>query len=545
MCRLPEAEASTAREARGSASRALPALLRACFVLAVLAAMATPALAQYQVPQGFDDTQMMSGFQNPVGLAFVPDGRLFVIEQKRAWIRLLLTNRMATPDPVAVVDSVRFGYGELGLLGVAVDPRWPVRPYLYVIYNFSGTRNMRLARYTLGGDLSNTGNGSLTIDPASRYLVMTNLPDTSEMHNGGTLRFGRDSMLYVSLGDDHTPSEAQDLTSLRGKLLRLDVRGLPDGGGGPPGDSLLTPGDNPYAQDPNPVKRLVWASGLRNPFRFHIDPGAASTELFVSDVGEDQEEEADDLVAPGRNLEWPIDEGFISNGWNGVVSDTSTFTPPIYAYPHEAPNQPIAIISAGVYRRPSPQGGGFPAGYDGNYFIADFYLGWIRRLKRSGNSWAIAPPVSGQPDSVNWAIGHGFASDFAVGPGGTLWYAQQANFSEGNAGSIRRIRWLATAGVDEHDRGIVSFAPPAPSPARGSVSLAYTLARPARAALDVYDLGGRRVRQLEPETQRGAGEHRLAWDGLDDAGHAVPAGLYFAQLRIEGMRYHRRVALLR
>jgi glucose/arabinose dehydrogenase len=149
------------------------------------------------------------------------------------------------------VPSVRSTGGEQGLLGIVVDPGFPARPYLYVHYDYSGSATIRISRYTVAGDLGFTGDGSLTIDPLTRYDILTDIPDNASNHNGGTLRFGPDGMLYDSIGDDASSCQAQSLTVLAGKILRLNVSGLPSGGGGPPAKSLITPVDNPYVSNPN------------------------------------------------------------------------------------------------------------------------------------------------------------------------------------------------------------------------------------------------------------------------------------------------------
>src|SRR5204862_7040858 len=128
----------------------------------------------------------------------------------------------------------------------------------------------RISRYRVTGDLAFTGNGGLTVDPASRYDLVNDIPDRASNHNGGTVRFGTDGMLYVSIGDDGSCA-SQDLTSLAGKILRLDVSRLPAGAGGPALRSLVTPSGNPVVSNPDSNAHLVWSDGLRNPFRFHVD----------------------------------------------------------------------------------------------------------------------------------------------------------------------------------------------------------------------------------------------------------------------------------
>jgi glucose/arabinose dehydrogenase len=243
-------------------------------------------------------------------------------------------------------------------------------------------------------------------------------------------------MLYVSLGEDGTACWAQATTILSGKILRLDVSMLPDGPGGPPDKVLLAPTDNPFAAHPDTNARLVWAMGLRNPFRFQIDP--MTGDLFITDVGRDAWEEVDLADQAGLNFGWPWFEGPDTLG-TCDSGPTSGFTEPIYAADH---NLMVAGISAGLYR----QNGGvlqFPLQYEGDYFFADYYTGELYRLNRMGNQWSIAPPVPGQPSAVAWATGLARVADFAIGPDGALWYCLQAP-----ANRVHRIAYVGPAGVE-------------------------------------------------------------------------------------------------
>src|SRR5690349_1924581 len=96
---------------------------------ALLALAARQASAQPAVlPSGFTDQLLVGGLSFPTGMAFLPDGRLLFVEQFSARIRLLVNGALAATDPVCTVPSVRSG-GERGLLGIAVDPGFPARPY--------------------------------------------------------------------------------------------------------------------------------------------------------------------------------------------------------------------------------------------------------------------------------------------------------------------------------------------------------------------------------------------------------------------------------
>jgi glucose/arabinose dehydrogenase len=254
----------------------------AVLALALAAAMAGEADAQ-RLPDNFRDSVVVSGVDFPVGMAFLPDGRLLFTEQIVGTIRLIV-NGALLPTPVATIPDVRGAlYSEQGLLGIAVDPGWPTRPYVYVHYDRNDSLRIRIARFTVTGDLDFTGSGTLAIDPASRRDILTDIPDAGSIHNGGTVRFGPDGRLYVSIGEDGTACAAQDSVTFRGVILRLDVSGLPAGPGGAPFKSAITPPDNPFVGNPNENARLVWAMGLRNPFRFFID--AVTGDLFIGDVG--------------------------------------------------------------------------------------------------------------------------------------------------------------------------------------------------------------------------------------------------------------------
>jgi glucose/arabinose dehydrogenase len=520
--------------------------LRAPFASAVLATLtlAASTLAHAgagTVPTGFSDSLMLGGLSFPVAITSLPDGRVLVTEQFSAKIRLIVNGALSSTDPVCTVPDVRDNPGsEQGLLGIAVDPGWPARPYVYVHYDAASSPTIHLARFTVTGDLGFTGNGALSIDPASRRDLLVTIPDNASNHNGGTLRFGPDGKLYDSLGEDAQQCAAQDTTALQGKILRLDVSAVPAGPGGPPAQSVITPADNPFVLSPNANERLVWTLGLRNPFRFTID---ADGTLFIADVGENVWEEIDRVPTGGLDMGWPIFEGHVSHGTCPGVG-TAGMTPPIYDFQHVAGS--YAVIGGPVYRAPgcAPNGTNFPSAYLGDYFFGEYYHGFLRRLQGSGNSWALATAVPGQPNATDWGTGFDAVSDWMVGCDATLWYCRQAVGFADNTGEIRRIAYTGTSGVPTPGPR-AQFRAPWPSPARGAVNFSYTLASPSHVALDLYDLRGQRVRRLVPSGLQGAGAQSWTWDGLDDRGTRAPAGLYLARLRVNGEDLIRRFPMFR
>jgi glucose/arabinose dehydrogenase len=528
---------------------ALPRRLAGPFGLLASVILAAPAAALTQLPTGFHEEIIVDGLDEPTGFAFLPDGRALVVEQRTAKVRLVVAGQIAATDPVVVVPNVEAADQEEGLLGIAVDPGWPQRPYIYVHYNYGLTPNIRISRFTCTGSLDNPIAQNLVADPASRYDILTDIPDDDVNHNGGTVRFGTDGMLYVSIGDDYAECAAQDTSALLGRILRLDVSGLPSGAGGPPAKSLLVPPGNPFS-GPTDDARLTWAFGLRNPFRFQVD--RANGQLFIGDVGLSSYEEIDWADAPGRDFGWPYLEGPVAGPVASCPGITpGTYTLPIVAFDRSIELGPAAIVSVGVYRRPAvPTGATFPLSYVGDYFYADYYHSYIRRLHFDGSSWQPAAPVPGQPDATNWALGYDACTDFAQAADGSLWSLHQFNNRyDPVSGHLRRIvpdgAPTAVRGAGPPAGARFQLAPPQPNPASGTVTLAFDLARPERVDLAVRDLQGRRVRALLAGTELPGGHHAAIWDGRDEAGRAAPAGVYFVELAAGGERTARRVAVAR
>ncbi len=519
------------------ATRSLAFLISLAFVCAPEFAAAGAS----QVPTDFVDQSMASSLDHPVGIAEVPDTlaswpRVVFIEQQTARVRVLVGSTLYT---MGTVPNVTTDDWERGLLGVAVDPAWPTRPFIYVHYSDGRSgHHIAISRFTVTGDLALTGSGALQFDPASRYDLLKNLSDVATNHNGGTLRFGPDQALYASLGDDATRCPAQDITFPGGKILRLDVSRLPVTGTGPPPFALLIPPGNPFAAQADSSAMLVWTVGLRNPFRFSIDSQTGA--LYIADVGEGTWEEMNRVPSGGMNVGWPLFEG--PAGFT-TCSQTPPSAPvgPIYSYNH---SQGSVIISGGLYRRPLTGASPFPAAYEGDCFFLDYVTGFMRRLKGSGTSWALAAAVPGQPSSTNWGSGFNLVSDVVEMSDGSLWYCRQSNSGTALTGELRRIVHGTTLAVPIEGDQALALQTPTPSPSMGTVSLRWTQPRRGRVRLTVYDLSGRSVRTLRDGGAEDAGAHEQVWDGHEESGAPAGPGIYFARLQVGGARRQVRITLL-
>ena len=226
------------------------------------------------------------------------DPRLFVVEQ-RGQIRIY-DNEQLRPAPFLDISAQNHGPvvagGELGLLGLAFHPQYAQNGQFFVWYT-----TMRggapyadvLARYQVSAGDPNRA------DPAE--TIMLSVPDPFANHNGGMVEFGADGLLYVGTGDGGSAGDpqrnAQDVTALLGKILRIDVD--------------HTTGSMPYAiPATNPFGNEVFMLGVRNPWRWSFDRGTG--DMWIGDVGQDETEELDVVKAAdqrGANLGWSVFEG--------------------------------------------------------------------------------------------------------------------------------------------------------------------------------------------------------------------------------------------
>ncbi len=291
------------------------------------------------VPSDFQTTQIVgTGLDGPTGFSIAPDGRIFILE-RTGNVKIFKNDQLLT-TPFTVLPSE--GSGDRGLIGVAFDPNYASNYYVYFYYTGTDLRN-HLVRFDASSDVGQNG-------PIELYK--TTQP-SQLLHVGGTIAFGGDGKLYLSIGDNGYSANSQDLSNPFGKVLRLNKDGT-------------IPTDNPFYGQSGKLPE-IWAYGFRNPFRFTFD--SATQRLFLGDVGSDTTEEVN-LVIKGGNYGWPNEEG--------PCPSTCPYLNPIYSYPHNGGSR--AVVAGAVYR-----GSMFPAEYTGNLFIGDYAAGFIKRLILDGN----------------------------------------------------------------------------------------------------------------------------------------------------------------
>jgi len=289
--------------------------------------------------------------------------------------------------------------GERGLLGLAFDPNFVTNQFIYVYYTAtSPTIHNRISRFTANGDVVDTA------VPEAVLLDFDNLSGATN-HNGGAMHFGLDGKLYAAHGDNANGGNAQSLNNLLGKIIRMNPVSDPAG---------QVPSDNPFFSTATGKNRLIWTTGLRNPFTFSIQPGTGVT--FVNDVGEGTFEEINDASA-GRNFGWPTTEGPFD------APTYPQFTNPVYSYRHNGGTPTGCAITGGAFYNPALSN--FPASYVGKYFFADYCSGWI---------YYIDPANPSIP--TQFALSIPAPVDLKVGPDGALYYLARG------AGSVGRIQTI-------------------------------------------------------------------------------------------------------
>lgn len=312
------------------------------------------------IDSGMDFTiQVIAPPNDPTRLFIVERGGRTALRTGRVWLR-----KNGVRLPTLFLDLSAFtGPGhEYGIYSIAFHPNYQVnrRFFVYYLNNNADTRVVEYRAMPSFDQADPTVVDTLLAEPMPSYAV----------HYGGDMAFGSDGYLYIGIGDGQTGdssarSPAQDSSSIKGKFLRLDVdRGSP----------YTIPAGNPFVGRPG-WREEIWMLGLRNPWRWSIDPVTGT--MYIGDVGENTLEEVDAVppaVQRGANLGWPVQEG-TQCFTPAVGCVTASLVQPVLEYPHP---EGCAVTGGLVYR------GAAIAELRGTYFYGDFCGGWVRSFRLVG-----------------------------------------------------------------------------------------------------------------------------------------------------------------
>ena len=326
-----------------------------------------------QINLGFTDL-VNAGLSAPVDIANDGSILLFIVEQTGA-IRIYNNGALVTAPFINLAGRISC-CGERGLLSLAFHPQYSSNGFFYVYYTATNG-DITVERFKTDPANSNTA------DPSTGKILLTISHTANANHNGGHLAFGPDNYLYFGTGDGggagDPPDNAQDIGSLLGKMLRINVTT----------DDIAPyytiPPGNPYSGIP--TSELIWALGLRNPFRWSFD--RLNGNMWIADVGQNQWEEVNvvNAVTPGGstpanlNYGWDCFEGTHSyNDPSPRLPCGGTYTAPVLDYDHTVVNGGFSITGGYVYR-----GGSYPA-LAGHYIFADHITANVWLLPPNGNA---------------------------------------------------------------------------------------------------------------------------------------------------------------
>lgn len=365
-----------------------------CMVIVAGVSLLWPKMAGKVEAVGLNT--VITGLTQPVAIAHAGDatGRIFVVQQTG---RIVVFNGIQVlPTPFLDLTSVVLCCGERGLLGLAFHPNYAGNGLFYVNYTRQPDGATVIARYQVSQIDPNQA------DPTSQVSLLT-IAQPFANHNGGQLQFGPDGYLYIGMGDGGSGgdpnNEAQNMGSLLGKLLRIDVdSGAPYG----------IPATNPFVGSPG-IRDEIWASGLRNPWRFSFD--SVTGDLFIGDVGQGQREEIN-YQPPGStggaNYGWRRMEGSLCFNPATGCND-GTLTLPIMEYAH---TEGCSVTGGYRYR-----GQGIP-GLHGWYLFGDYC---------SGRVWGAIQDGDGAWQRMPLLDSGFFLSTFGEGEDGELYLADHVS----------------------------------------------------------------------------------------------------------------------
>jgi glucose/arabinose dehydrogenase len=372
-----------------------------------------------------DDTQwpvlrvgtVATGLERPVDIQHCGDGsgRLFILE-KPGRVRILKEGVLLAAPFLDIESRVDDSSNEEGLLGIAFPPGFGTDPDPHFYLCYTGTKGSTVSRFMV-----DAANPDLALATSEEVIMTQSQPFSN--HNGGQIQFAGDGYLYMALGDGGSGNDPGDRAQNRnlrlGKILRLDVEGIPD-----PGKSYAIPADNPFVGDASTLDE-IWALGLRNPWRFSFDRDTG--DLWIADVGQGALEEINFQPVSstgGENYGWRFFEGERENVTSGIIPGEPVA--PVHQYGRSFGR---SITGGYVYR-----GAKHPR-MQGVYFYVDYYAGDFTGIQSDGEQgWSLKSLLPGITS----------VTTFGEDENGELYYATDSSGSSPN--SIFRISDIRDTG---------------------------------------------------------------------------------------------------
>src|SRR5438093_6010015 len=337
-------------------------------------------------------SELITQADSPFAMAFSPDGRLFYVEYLTGNVRLITSDGDLQQEPFATVEAA--SVVEWGTTGLALDPEFKSNRYVYVYFSEWVDKTAVIARPVV---VRFTDENNRGID---RKVIVGDLPETTPAHAGynanGKIHFGPDGFLYLTVGDYDEATPAQDLSTPKGKLLRVNKE-----------DGSPAPG-NPFVNEPNADPR-IFAYGFRETFDFAFHPRTGR--IYGTDNTPVSCEELN-IVEAGGNYGWPTDVGQFpfSDCKSGSTKKGIHFFAQDKIHPEDFLSPPV-VLGIGF-----ASGDVYPLIGD-SLLICELGTGILRRLALGGPEFAQV-----ERDDV---VVKDCAQTVAVSPDGLIYYANR------------------------------------------------------------------------------------------------------------------------
>lgn len=444
--------------------------------------------------QNYTFDTLVTGIREPSAFTFLPNGNV-IVTQKHDSVKIYSLNNKLISCFWNFYDSC-VSNGERGLIGVCLDPNYSINRYIYFYYTHSTAHLYRIVRLT--------ENNNLGTNPKIIFSDSSGIQGTN--HVAGNMRFGRDNKLYVSIGENGTSANSQNLRNFKGKILRINSDGT-------------IPADNPFYDDGNPKTGnddRIWVYGLRNSYDFTISPFNDS--IYATENGGFANDEIN-FIKKGKNYGWPVCQGYcipynpLYKQPMDTIGGSGTFN---YA--------PTGILIYNGNQFPELYGKLLVAGFGGGGPVRGILKCTLGNLPFADTvvSHSIINPISAVTSLVQGADGY-------------IYLAKFANFN----GMIFRMKYDVTGINNQLNPVNFELSQNFPNPFNPVTTINYTLPKQEFVTIKIYDILGREITALVNEFKQ-KGNYEINWN----AGN-YPGGIYFYRLTAGEFSEEKKMVLIK
>ena len=386
-------------------------------------------------------------------IAWAPDGYLWVTERPGR-VQRVNPNTGDMEQVLDITGDVVTG-SERGLMGMALSPSFIKDGFVYISYTYQASGTIvKIVRYKY--------NGSELVEP---NIILDNIPGSGN-HDGCRLAFGDDGKLYITTGDAQNTSLSQNLTSLNGKVLRIN----PDGS---------IPDDNPYFGNKS-LKNEIWSYGHRNPQGLVFNNGI----LYSSEHGANTNDEMN-IIEKDRNYGWPDVEGMCNEAIEIEYCKTNNIKEPLAIYYEK---QTLAVAGIDIYDAPSNAPYAIPELHN-SLLMTTLKTGILMQIKLSEDGMNVL-------EEKNIIEGtYGRLRAVCVTPDGRIYVGTSNRDGRGapKSGDDRIIEITSTkTSIESKDKG--SLFEVFPNPSIGHLNIKSTSS--AVSKVSIFDMLGNKVTDL-------------------------------------------------